>query len=107
LSKSKKGEEGSVGLLKLVQGVKLRKTVISKRLEAGRVIVLDFKTKAQLLTTTLRNEAGKEVTVHQIIGEGRTLRIVVSAGLFEPAVSISVLTVEKPYKLDPDIDQET
>lgn len=92
------GEKGSNGLMKLVQGVKLRSTVIKKRLEAGRTIQLTLACKAQLLTIISENEAKKGHTLFQIIEEGRIPQIVIFASPFEPVVSVIVSTVAKPSK---------
>jgi len=91
----KDGEKDLNGLLNAVRNVKTPKTVIKKRLEAGRTIQLDLKTKAQLLTIISGNEENKGLTLHQIIGEGQTLKIVITAKPFEPEVLIYVFTAEK------------
>jgi len=90
-----KGEKDLDGLMNVVKSVKLRKTVISKRLEAGRTIQLDFKTKAQLLTIISKDETNGVQNASLIIGEGRTLRIALIADPFAPEVLLSVCTVEK------------
>lgn len=97
--KEKKGKWAFDGPLNGLRAIKLRKSVISKRLEAGRTIILDFKTKAQLLTIISGNEEKRGLTLHQIIPEGRNLRIAVIAEAFEPVVSVFVSTAEKPYKI--------
>jgi len=106
LSKSKKGEEGSDGLLSDVQGIKLRKSVISRRLEAGRTIHLRLKTKAQLLTIISRNEQEEKRSRSLIIGENQTVQIVLIADPFAPHILMYVSTVESPYNNHCDWDLE-
>lgn len=96
-----KGEKDSDGLMKLVQGVKLQRTDISKRLEAGRTIQLTLDSKAQLLTIISGSEEKKGLTSSQIIQEGRIPRIVITAVPFEQEVCVYVYTVEKPSKGKP------
>ena len=97
MSKSKKGEEGSDGLLSDVQGIKLRKSVISKRLEAGRTIHLNFKTKAQLLTIISGNDLEEKQSRSLIVGENQMLKIVLIADPFAPHVLMFVSTAENLF----------
>ena len=92
----KEGEKDSDGLLNAVREVKLRRTDISKRLEAGRTIQLTFTTKAQLLTIISEDETNGVRNSSLIIEEGRKLRIVLIADPFVPEVLLSVYTVENP-----------
>jgi len=96
LNKSKKVEKGFDGLLSDVQGVKLRKTVINKRLEAGRTIHLNLKTKAQLLTIISIDEQDEKQSHSLIIGKDRMLRIVFIADPFAPHVLMYVFIAESP-----------
>jgi len=102
LEESKKGEEGCDGLLSAVQGVKLRKSVISKRLEAGRTIHLHFKTKAQLLTIISETEHEGRQSHSLIIDRGQMLQIVLIADPFAPHVLMYVYIAESPLERHPD-----
>jgi len=92
----KKAENDSDSLMRLVKGVKLRKTVIQKRLEAGRTIQIDLISKAQLLTIISGSEEASGLSSSQIIEEGRRPRIVLIARPFESEVCVYVYTVENP-----------
>jgi len=92
------GEKDSDGLLNAVRRTKLRRTVISKRLEAGRTIQLDLQTKAQLLTIISGTEEKQGLSSSLIIQKDRIPRIVISADPFAPEVSLYVYTVENPSK---------
>ena len=94
MSESKKVEKGSDGLLSDVQGIKLRKTGISKRLEPGRSIHLSFKTKAQLLTIISENETKERQSRSLIIEENQGLKIVLIADPFAPHILMYVYTAE-------------
>jgi len=83
------------GLEKLEKREKKQRTVISKRLEAGRTIQLTFRTKAQLLTIISRTEGLDTLNHSLIIEEGQKLRIVLIADPFAPHVLMYVSTVEK------------
>ena len=104
MEKSKKVEEGCDGLLSVVQGVKLRKTVISKRLEAGRAIHLSFKTKAQLLTIISGTETNARQSRSLIIDKNQTLKIVLIADPFAPHILMYVSTVESPFDVEQDYE---
>jgi len=88
-------EKDSDGLLNAVKAVKLQRTDITKRLEAGRTIQLTLKTKAQLLTIISDNEGQDTLNHSLILEEGRTLTIVLIADPFAPEVSMYVFTAEK------------
>jgi len=100
LDESKKVEKGCDGLLSDVQGVKLRKSVINKRLEAGRVIHLNFKTKAQLLTIISRVEQDERRRHSLIIGKNQMLQIVLIADPFAPHVLMYVYIAESPLDFE-------
>ena len=93
-----KGEKDSDGLMNAVRAVKLRRTVLNKRIEDGRSIQLTLDSKAQLLTIISGNEEKKGLTSSQIIQEGRIPRIVITAPPFAQEVCVYVYTVEKPLK---------
>ena len=97
MDKSKNVEKGSDTLLNDVRGVKLRKTVISRRLEAGRTIHLSFKTKAQLLTIISRDEARNTQSRSLIIGKDLMLKIVLIADPFAPHILMYVSTAESLF----------
>lgn len=89
-----KGEKVFDGLKKLEKREKKPRTVISKRLDAGRTIQIDLSTKAQLLTIISRAE-GQDTPNHSlIIEDDRKLRIVLIADPFAPHVLMYVSTVE-------------
>lgn len=90
----KEGEKGFNGQKNEGWPVDKPRTVISRRLGAGRTIQLDFKTKARLLTIISRKEGKDTLNQSLIIEEGRTLRIVLIADPFAPEVSMYVSTVE-------------
>jgi len=92
----KKSEKVFDGLKKLEKREGRPRTVISKRLEAGRAIQLDLSTKAQLLTIISRDEALDTLNHSLIIEDGRKLRIVLIADPFAPHVLMYVSTVENP-----------
>ena len=105
MNTSKKGEEGCDGLLSAVQGVKLRKSAISKRLEAGRTIHLRFKTKAQLLTIISGTETNERQSRSLIIGENQTLKIVLIADPFAPHILMYVSIAESPLQELEDLEE--
>ena len=105
MDESKKAEEGCDGLLSDVQGVKLRKSVISKRLEAGRTIHLSFKTKAQLLTIISGTALEERRTRSLIIGKNQTLKIVLIADPFAPHVLLYVSIAESPLEELEDLEE--
>jgi len=96
----KEGGKDSNGLMKLVQSVKSRRSVINRRLEAGRTIQITLNSKAQLLTTIFENGENSGLTQSSIIPDGHIPRIVVFARPFEPEVLISVSTVARSSKND-------
>lgn len=99
MEESKKEEKGCDGLLSDVQGIKLRKSVINKRLEAGRTIHLNFKTKAQLLTIISKSEQEEKQSRSLIIEENQRLQIVLIADPFAPHILMYVSIAESPLQL--------
>jgi len=89
-------EKDSDGLLNAVRSVKLQRSDISKRLEAGRTIQLTFTTKAQLLTIISRSEGLDALNHSLIIEDNHKLKIVLIADPFAPHVLMYVSTVENP-----------
>lgn len=74
---------------------KQQKTVMRKRLSDGKTIQIDLISKAQLLTIFSGSEEKRVLTQSLIIQEGQIPRIVLTAEVFGPVVSVSVLIVEK------------
>jgi len=92
----KESEKVFDGLKKLEKRESKPRSVISKRLEAGRTIQLNLKTKAQLLTIISRTEGLDTLNHSLIIEEGQTLRIVLIADPFAPHILMYVSAVENP-----------
>jgi len=92
----KEGEKVFDGQKKLEKREGRPRSVISKRLDAGRTIQLDLSTKAQLLTIISRTEGLDTLNHSLIIEENHKLRIVLIADPFAPHVLMYVSTVENP-----------
>jgi len=73
-----------------------QRSVIAKRLDAGRTIQLDLSTKAQLLTIISRSEGQDTLNHSLIIEDDQKLRIVLIADPYAPHVLMYVSTVENP-----------
>jgi len=92
----KESEKVFDGHPKLEKRERRQRSVINKRLDAGRTIQLDLSTKAQLLTIISRTEGLESLNHSLIIEDGQKLRIVLIADPFAPHVLMYVSTVENP-----------
>ena len=90
------GEKDSDRLKKLAKREGKPRSVMSKRLDAGKTIQLDLSTKAQLLTIISRTEGLDTLNHSLIIEENHKLRIVLIADPYAPHVLMYVSTVENP-----------